>query len=69
MKYNKNKKNNLLFILLMKKRIKEMYRNYQIKSSLLKLYEEKLGKLTEEFNEMLLAKYKCLNNNNNTFIR
>ena len=58
-----DRKNSLLYIISMKKRINEMLNNYKIKKLLLQLYNEKINKLTEEYNEMTLMKYNCLNNN------
>ena len=59
-KIGKNRKFNLLLLIFMKKRIKEMSLQYKIKKVLFNLYEKKLDILTEEYNEMILEKYNCL---------
>ena len=63
----KGRKYKSLKIIFINRRIHEITEKCKIKKLLLKLYENKLDKLTEQYNNMILSQYNCLGKNN--FIR
>ena len=66
-KMAKCRKYKTLKLVFINRRIHEIIEKCKIKKLLVKLYENKLDKLTEQYNNLILSKYKCFGENK--FIR
>ena len=57
----RGRKNILLYIIFMRKRINELSIHCKIKKILTKLYDKKLDLLNEKYHKLVLMKYNCSN--------